>query len=113
MLISFSRKLSVNFAEMELVGGYNNKEDIRKSPKFLNNNMHFKEEYFPKRPTLDLSFKNIRYTVTSWRKFKYGRFSDIFRLSMNYFSLICSPAAARVNGLGWGTTAKLLFSRVV
>lgn len=46
------------------------KEEIRKSLKFLNNNTTFKEEYFPKRPALDLEFKNITYTISYRRKMK-------------------------------------------
>lgn len=31
-----------------------------------NNNYSFNEHHFPKRPALDLSFSDIKYTVTSW-----------------------------------------------
>ncbi|XKL63704.1 hypothetical protein PGB90_006068 [Kerria lacca] len=43
--------------------------ELKKSP-FLNNNTQFSEEYFPKRPALDLTFKNIRYAVNTWHKLK-------------------------------------------
>ncbi|XP_065225243.1 ATP-binding cassette sub-family G member 1 [Planococcus citri] len=49
------------------------KEDInglKKSLKFLNNNTQFKEEYFPKRPALDVTFKNVRYSVKTWNKLR-------------------------------------------
>lgn len=45
--------------------------ELKKSP-FLNNNTQFSEEYFPKRPALDLTFKNIRYAVNTWHKLKLG-----------------------------------------
>lgn len=48
-----------------------------KTMSFLNNNTHFNEEYFPKRPALDLSFKNIRYTVSTWHKMKRGKLTWI------------------------------------
>lgn len=48
-----------------------------KTMTFLNNNTQFNEEYFPKRPALDLSFKNIRYTVSTWYKMKRGKHFEL------------------------------------
>lgn len=66
-----------------MANGFEKKEDInglKKSLKFLNNNnndTHFKEEYFPKRPALDLTFKNVRYTVSAWHKLSSGEFTRL------------------------------------
>ncbi len=73
---------------MSLTFTFDRKEEIKKPVKFLqcnkeeydgkktlflNNNSQFKEEYFPKRPALDLTFKNVRYTVSTWNKLKSGK----------------------------------------
>lgn len=57
--------------KMALANRYD-KDEVKKPLKFLNNNTQFKEEYFPKRPALDVSFKNIRYSISTWHKMKYG-----------------------------------------
>lgn len=37
-----------------------------------NNNYSFSEHHFPRRPALDLSFTDIKYTVTSWSNWTRG-----------------------------------------
>uniref|UniRef100_A0A1B6DXP5 ABC transporter domain-containing protein n=1 Tax=Clastoptera arizonana TaxID=38151 RepID=A0A1B6DXP5_9HEMI len=45
--------------------------DMKEPIEGYNNNIYqFKEHHFPKRPALDLSFKDVTFTVQTWNRFK-------------------------------------------
>ena len=58
-----------------------NVEETSINNNYFNSTTTSKEKYsFPKRPEIDLSFRNIRYRVRTWntRKFKLGKFFFFF-----------------------------------
>lgn len=49
------------------------KKDSQPFEEITNNNYEFRGHHFPKRPALDLSFKNVTYTTTSWNKLRRSK----------------------------------------
>lgn len=60
-----------NVRKLSAVKIYENNNNLNNNNN--NNNGSLKEHVFPKRPVVDITFKNLRFTVSKYHGFKKGK----------------------------------------